>query len=131
MVAGLDIRPYKEIPNYASYDEMIGALKSNQRGKINVEIPESFLLLSSYPNPFNPEVTLSYYLPSDSNVELAIYSMAGSKIATLTNGFQLKGNYQANWDGRDIMGNQVSSGIYIARLVNGNNEITNKITLLK
>ena len=106
-------------------------IATNSSNYITVDIPESFLLLSSYPNPFNPEVTLSYYLPSDSNVELAIYSMAGSKIATLTNGFQLKGNYQANWDGRDIMGNQVSSGIYLARLVNGNNKITNKITLLK
>ena len=36
----LDIRPYKEAPDYSSYDEMFGALKSNQRGKINVEIPE-------------------------------------------------------------------------------------------
>ena len=83
--------------------------------------PKQTLLLQNYPNPFNPETWIPYNLSEAAPVTVSIYDMLGQRIRTLLIGFQSAGFYQsrsraAYWDGRNDLGEQVSSGIYFYQL---------------
>jgi hypothetical protein len=75
--------------------------------------PREFSLLPAHPNPFNPEVRLSYELPNTARVTLEILDLAGRKVATLKNELQSAGTYHQNWDASRY---HVASGIYFVRL---------------
>ncbi|MBD3374052.1 T9SS type A sorting domain-containing protein [candidate division KSB1 bacterium] len=90
-----------------------------------------FRLQQNYPNPFNPVTTISYYLARDTDVELAIYNMAGQNIITLLNGRQNAGAHQLQWQGIDRYGHQVGSGVYFYRLTAGEFIETKKMVLVR
>ena len=104
---------------------------ANSSGLISSTVVDQFALMSSYPNPFNPETTISFELFSNSNIDLAIYNMVGQRVATLMNGFQENGSYDVQWSGTDSNGTELASGIYMVKLVTDQGVVTNKVTLLK
>ena len=86
-----------------------------------VGTPKQTVLLQNYPNPFNPETWIPYHLSEAALVTLSIYDTTGQRIRTLSLGFQAAGFYQsrsraAYWDGRNDLGEQVSSGVYFYQL---------------
>ena len=86
-----------------------------------VGTPKQTLLLQNYPNPFNPETWIPYHLSEAAPVTLSIYDATGERIRTLSLGVQAAGFYQsrsraAYWDGRNDLGEQVSSGVYFYQL---------------
>ncbi len=96
-----------------------------------VEIIDHYQLFQNYPNPFNPETAISYQLPAVSQVQLAIYNTIGQRIRTLVNERQAAGRYTVLWDGRDDAGQEVSSGVYLYRLVAGKFSRTHRMLLLR
>ena len=83
--------------------------------------PKQTLLLQNYPNPFNPETWIPYHLSEAASVTLSVYDTTGQRIRTLSLGFQSAGFYQsrsraAYWDGRNDLGERVSSGVYFYQL---------------
>ena len=83
--------------------------------------PKQTLLLQNYPNPFNPETWIPYRLSDAASVTISIYDATGQRIRRLVLGVQAAGFYQsrsraAYWDGRNNLGEQVSSGIYFYQL---------------
>ena len=96
------------------------------------EFPKPGITLSNYPNPFNPETTISFNLPEESKVELDIYNIKGQKIKSLVNDQYLKGEHSIIWDGTNTNNKSVSSGIYLYQLkVNDKIEKVKKMMLLK
>ncbi len=96
------------------------------------EIVVSNLGLNIYPNPFNPDTTISFGLPDDSRVEITIYNIKGQKVKTLINEEMQKGKHSINWYGDDESGNTVSSGVYLYKLkVKGKTKAMKKCLLLK
>jgi hypothetical protein len=89
------------------------------------------LSISNYPNPFNPETTLSFSLPNDSSVNITIYNIKGQKVKTLTDDFYTAGHHQIIWNGTNDTGQNVGSGIYLYRLKTGEKSLTQKMLLLK
>ncbi|MCB5253068.1 MAG: T9SS type A sorting domain-containing protein, partial [Candidatus Cloacimonetes bacterium] len=87
--------------------------------------------IKNYPNPFNPSTTISYSVPANGDVMLNIYNAKGQLVNTLVSEHKNKGNYQVVWQGRDMSGNSVASGLYFTRLVSGGKSINNKMLLLK
>jgi len=101
---------------------------------INPIIPQSQILLNNYPNPFNPYTIISFSIPYDltnSSVELKIYDINGSLVKTLVNENLPAGNYLTKWEGDNISGTKVSSGIYIYSLRVGDRAVNNKMSLIK
>ncbi len=94
-------------------------------------VPEQFALYQNYPNPFNPSTAIQFDLPEAAEVELAIYSLSGQRIATLINGDLEAGSYEAKWNGKDAFGNAVSSGIYLYQLKAGEKLFIKKMMLIK
>jgi len=98
---------------------------------VEIAIASEYAVMSSYPNPFNPQTTISYEINVGANVELSVYNMLGQQIVSLTNGFVEAGKYNTVWDSIDSQGNEVASGIYMLRLTTESQVISNKITLLR
>ncbi len=90
------------------------------------------ITLSAYPNPFNPETTISYELSEASDVSLTIYNIQGQVIRTLVaSRYQSSGRYHIRWDSRDDRGIPVASGIYFYRIATEQFSRTRKLMLLK
>ncbi|MCY3549170.1 MAG: trypsin-like peptidase domain-containing protein [Candidatus Poribacteria bacterium] len=80
-------------------------------------IPKETVLLSNYPNPFNPETWIPYKLSKPAGVTVSIYAADGRLIRKLALGHQPAGMYRsksraAYWDGRNAQGEPVASGVY-------------------
>ncbi len=94
--------------------------------------PTSYVLsVSAYPNPFNPETTIRYTLPSKGHVTIAIYDARGAHVATLLDADKPEGAYTIDWHGEDGAGGRVGSGVYFARLALGGETRSYKLVLLK
>lgn len=78
--------------------------------------PEAVVLAPSYPNPFNPQTTLSLGLPGVMWVRLVVYDILGQEVRVLVDEVRSPGTHRVVWDGRDGQGMAVGSGLYFARL---------------
>jgi hypothetical protein len=96
-------------PNAFTIEGMVGVGSQN-------ELPDKFELYQNYPNPFNPSTTIKYRLPMSSYVSLFIYDINGRNMRTFTKGIQSAGDYELMWNGKDMNGNDVASGIYFYRI---------------
>ncbi len=83
-------------------------------------------LSSAYPNPFNPETTISYALPQNSKVQLTVYDLTGSQITTLVDGWRSAGMHEVTFDGSNL-----ASGVYLYRLEAGDFHADGKMILMK
>ena len=99
-------------------------------------MPDETALLRNYPNPFNPETWFPYQLSRAADVTIAIYSVNGTLVRTLSLGHQAAGMYRsksraAYWDGRNAFGEPVASGIYFYTLTAGTFTATGKMLIRK
>ena len=94
-------------------------------------VPEVFELVQNFPNPFNPDTAIRFSLPAPEAVELAVYNVAGQRVATLVQGLRQAGVYTVQWDGRDDGGRRLASGVYLYRLRTDSREQTQKLLMLK
>ena len=106
------------------------------QGLLATVFPQETKLLANYPNPFNPETWIPYYLAKDADVALHIYAVNGTLVRTLALGYQAAGMYQsrsraAYWDGRNAFGESVASGLYFYTLTAGDFTATRKMLIRK
>ncbi len=94
-------------------------------------IPKAFALHQNYPNPFNPTTTIRFELPKASEVYLVIYDILGREVAGLVDGYMEAGYRQVIWNGKDGYGRDISSGIYIVRILTPEYTRSIKTVLLK
>jgi len=96
------------------------------------EVPQAQnSLIGNYPNPFNPNTTISFSLAKSAKVELAIYNLKGQKVKTIVSGMQTAGLHHVPWNGTDEHNQVVGSGVYFIRMQAGKEVMTRKLTLLK
>ena len=98
--------------------------------------PLATRLHANYPNPFNPETWIPYQLAADSDITVRIYDTSGRIVRTLFTGYQTAGYYlnrseAAYWDGKNELGEQVASGIYIYELTTPTFSQTRRLVILK
>ena len=87
--------------------------------------------ISNYPNPFNPETTISYALPQTGKVKIDVYNIKGQKVKTLVNEHKAAGQHSVVWKGTDDNNKQVASGVYLYKMKSGKFSTTNKMILMK
>jgi hypothetical protein len=100
----------------------------------NPVVPESYLTIKSYPNPFNPDVIINFSIPNkltNSLAELVVYDIQGRKIRTLVNDVLPTGNYLVKWDATTDNGTGVSSGVYLYVLRTGDQQVAGKMVFQK
>ncbi len=91
-----------------------------------VEAPENYALFGAYPNPFNPETTISYQLSAPSFTTLNVFDVHGRLVAELVNGWRDAGLHEIAFDASDLV-----SGLYIYRLTAGDFSASGKMVLMK
>jgi photosystem II stability/assembly factor-like uncharacterized protein len=86
----------------------------------------------AHPNPFNPATSLSFSLRQSASVSLEILDPQGRHLRHLLAGeVRPAGTQSVAWDGRDDRGQALASGVYLARLIAGNERAAGKLLLLK
>lgn len=109
---------------------------ANLQRLLTVLLPEKTVLLPNYPNPFNPETWIPYYLAEAADVAVHIYAADGILVRTLTLGHQIAGIYEsryraAYWDGKNEVGEFVASGVYFYKFIAGDFTATRRMLILK
>ena len=89
-------------------------------------VPCEFRLNTPYPNPFNPETTIEYYLPKETHVTLTIFNVSGQSISVLKDELQQSGNHIVSWKAKGL-----PSGLYFCTLKTNNYTDTKKMVLLR
>lgn len=79
---------------------------------------ESDMNLSCYPNPFSNQISISFILQDDTDVDLKVHDAFGRVVRVLEAGMLQAGNYQYNWEGNNSAGAPLSEGIYFITLRN-------------
>ncbi len=88
-------------------------------------------LSQNYPNPFNRGTVIAYALPRQSRVRITVCNIAGQSVRRLVDGVQASGFHRVSWDGRDDLGQEVASGIYVYRLQSDAVVMSRKMILIK
>ncbi len=82
---------------------------------------------NSYPNPFNPTVTIRYGITNPGLAKLSVYNIKGQLVKELFSGQREIGNYSIIWDGKDNNQRSTTSGTYMLRLEVGGKQYIKKI----
>lgn len=93
-------------------------------------LPTGFELHQNFPNPFNPETQISLALPQTTDWTLTIFNINGQMVRTFE-GTAAAGVTTVTWDGRDLNGQQVATGVYLYKMVAGDFSDTKKMLLVK
>ena len=93
--------------------------------------PSEFTLAQNYPNPFNPTTEISFSMENAADVSLTVFNMLGQKVRVLENASLEAGTHSYKWDGRDELGQSVSTGVYLYTVTDGSRSITKKMALMK
>jgi hypothetical protein len=89
------------------------------------------LLEAATPNPFGRETQIAFTLPRGGRHRLAIYDVAGRKVALVADGLRPAGRHSIRWNGRDERGRLLPAGTYFVHLeVDGRTE-SQKVTLVR
>lgn len=94
-------------------------------------VPRQMELYGNYPNPFNPETTISFGLPKAMRVKVLVFNVLGREVALLYDGPMSAGTQHLTWNGSDRSGRQLSSGLYFYRVEGGTTALTGKMLLMK
>jgi hypothetical protein len=115
------------------FDENI--VPDSSSGLVEI-LPPRNAVRQNYPNPFNPETWIPYWLKRDSQATIRIYDIKGHIIHTIDLGNQAAGAYftkdkAAYWNGRDSLGQTVSSGLYFYTLQAGDFMATKRMMIVR
>ncbi len=91
-------------------------------------LPEDkvFVLDQNYPNPFNATTTIPYALSQTADVRLEVFDPLGKHVQTLVDSRQPSGRYN-----QPFQADNVSSGLFIYRLIVDGKSKTGKLLLVK
>ncbi|MBN1425834.1 S8 family serine peptidase [Candidatus Fermentibacteria bacterium] len=89
------------------------------------------MLQRAFPNPFTNRVSIAYRTVGPGPADMAVYNLAGERVAGLIHGPVLPGAHEAVWDGRGALGAPAPSGVYFVRAFSGGAEEVLPLVLLK
>ena len=87
---------------------------------------EEFQIQRLYPNPFNPVLNININLTWAGITQVNILDISGSHIETLHSGFLQSGSHEMSWNAESM-----PSGVYFISLKSGDQNLTEKVVLLK
>ena len=93
--------------------------------------PSDYLLLSAFPNPFNPHTTIQYELSEATLVTIKVYDVSGRERMTLFEGNAPVGMNQLTWNGRDGNEQELSAGVYLCSIATPNSSSSIKLVYLR
>jgi hypothetical protein len=92
-----------------------------------IKIPFQVALYPNYPNPFNNNTTIRYYLPQRSIIKISLFNALGQLIDVLSDEEQESGEHKITWNADA----GIPSGIYYIQLDKNGHRIIRRCALLK
>ncbi len=120
---------FMELPEAGSYSGRIVIYNHTVSNQDLVSSPLG--RISAYPNPFNPDVTIAFSTPMAMDCSVDIYNIRGQKVRNIHNGILGAGSHNLRWNGEDMNGRSVASGMYFARIKTPNESRSIKMMLMK
>jgi len=93
--------------------------------------PLVFAHRGNYPNPFNPQTSIGFDLPTPARVRVTVYDTAGHLVAILVDESMATGTHQVRWNGQDASGQAMASGVYFSRIEAAGFTATRSMTLVR
>jgi hypothetical protein len=103
----------------------------NEPGDDDLPDQDADGLMACYPNPFNPQLTVTFEVEGDGLIDLQIYDVRGRRVASLYRGTMATGRHTVTWPGQDDSGRAMPSGTYFVRVDSGERIITRKVVLAR
>jgi hypothetical protein len=95
-------------------------------------LPTHLVVHAPVPNPFNPQVTLRFELPRHTDVAvLEIFDVAGRRVRSISASSLAPGAHEFTWNGTNDGGQRMSSGMYIARLRAGDEQVVHRVMMVE
>jgi len=88
-------------------------------------------LYPASPNPFRGSGEIAFDLPKAARVELTVHDLAGRLVRTLLVGETSAGHHSVRWDGKDVLGRSVASGVYLYTLRAGALSATRSLVVVR
>lgn len=106
-------------------------LLTHTDNELNTSFPFGFELQQNHPNPFNPITKIGYSIPNlesklASKVQLKVFNLLGSEVATLVNEQKEPGYYEVEFNAESL-----PSGVYFYSLKAGSFIESKKMVLLR
>jgi len=86
---------------------------------------------SNYPNPFHAQTSIDYTVIEPGRVRIDIYNLSGKLVSNLVDKEVMPGEYTTTWDGTDINGASLQSGIYIYKMSLSGRTKSERMIMLK
>ncbi|MCK9484971.1 MAG: T9SS type A sorting domain-containing protein, partial [Candidatus Marinimicrobia bacterium] len=96
------------------------------RSDPEVALPDRLTLYPNYPNPFNAETFIQYYIAHPSEVTVTVYDILGRHVKTLAHGRQNNGIHKIKYDAGNL-----TSGVYFVKVQAAGEIKVRKMLLLK
>ena len=108
------------------YNVQIG-LPTTVNGNASGQTPTTYSLAQNFPNPFNPNTTITFALKNTEHATVEVYNLLGQKVATLFDGIATSG------DRVTLVFNATNlpSGVYLYTLRSASSNQTKKMILMK
>ncbi len=97
----------------------------------NLTLPALAEVYPNYPNPFNQETTLRFYVPEPMIVTIRIFDLTGRLVWTQSIPVGRRGNYSIPWNGQTNMGIDLDTGIYLVQYQFRNHLMMQKVMMVK
>lgn len=92
---------------------------------LGMEKQREVLLLDNFPNPFNPQTTITYEVIKPQHVRLSVWDLAGQMVSELVDRTHETGDFAVQFDGSDL-----PSGTYFVRLEGSENAVQTRTMIL-
>jgi hypothetical protein len=105
-------------------------------GDLETFIPEGeegdVFFAKAWPNPFNEQVNMEYYVTHDGKISIELFDVAGRRVKTLASDMPVdEGYHSALWDGRTDSGGKASSGVYFCRVSTKYGQAYKKLVVIR
>jgi len=112
------------------YCARFSASTSIERGT-PAALPSGEMLVSNFPNPFNPHTSIRFRLISGGWTSVEVYDVLGRLTRTLVRRYLSAGTHEFSWDGRDEQGRDVAGGVYVYRIAGTSSAVSRTMLLLR
>lgn len=113
------------IGNYVFYNQKAPNLLENFDNRIQE------FMVAVYPNPFNSNCRISFYLWKNEDIHLSIFDGLGRRVKRWVKHSLGEGPHTIEWDGTNNHQQNLSSGVYFYQLQTGSIQKTGKLLLLR
>lgn len=114
------------LPAHLAHGDQLGPCAASKAGAGDPATPAEFSLSQNHPNPFNPVTTITYRIPDDGSVRLAVFDLLGRNVAGLVDEAQTAGIHRVTFEASSL-----PSGLYFYRIEWNGQCITRRMTLMR